>query len=670
MVLQKRCWLLLLPLLLLLLLLLFSAPARAEVYDDYRVLALYSDGSSLDDAPFSDAQQICAGLQQLSGITAEQCALYGIPYYSETVKEDLEAAVGAYFADSTATTLNILYYSGHGSYHKDRGSFLAISAKPLYDDQWSADELFSLLSGLPGDYLLLLDCCNSGGVAEPFRSETRSRSQEPADQAALLDGFLSAAAAAEQEAEAEQQRPALRSRGSRSGSCKYKLLMAAHAWQSSWQPSNGETEMGAFTCALLNGMGYSQSAAAAGATYATYAADADCDSDLTLSELYRWVKNENYSSLTCAYPQNDPTPLFSYRSGCGAIVAAAVTAGQIVPAAAGQEIRVNVQALQDCDVTIQAILTLDFTFNSSFQPFDKLSPYAFAAYCETELPALTSGEDAVARLTVDTSGLSAQTCFLRLWARTPSGDTETLLLPFQVMTESSKPADASAFTLLASSPTLSLAQNDSGSRELRLRVRFDSDRTFAPPDHGMPSFPFVPASGCLLSCRITDEDGAVVARPLERKLAAYLFSEEDTTRSQQYYYGYEEFCWDGRADGAFLPGGWYTIIFTAEYFDSAGRRVAVKQASADVFLTSPGDQTLVNDTGSDLSGQLLLAAYEQQTLLKAWQERALLELPAGSSFAWSAKNLPDTCDTADRVCAFYLDDDGRPLLPLSFIVLR
>ncbi len=197
---------------------------------------------------------------------------YGITFS----REALRAAIQATFAGATENDVSLLYISTHGefntAYNNPEGR-LYLSDGSL-EDQVTAQELGAMLDEIEGVKVLLVDACNSGaligkGVSPKVGSARVTRAFQTDD---------------------------------------YKVLTSSGASEPSWYwgaqgfyavPPGGSY----FTTALALGAGY----------LGTFAADANKDGKITLTEMYNHLLATQAGSTAQMFPQDDSFPLIVYE---------------------------------------------------------------------------------------------------------------------------------------------------------------------------------------------------------------------------------------------------------------------------------------------------------------------------------------------------------------------
>ena len=201
-------------------------------------------------------------------------------------RDEVLAAIREVFAEAREADTSLVYITCHGYYRAGMTFFLMADGSVL-----SAADLERELRRIPGEIILLLDCCGSGGViGEAGTTED------------LLDGVMHIFQGAVGNASA---------RGS-----KYRIIASAHLDQDSYRIGFGENGMSTvFARALCDAAGWNMDRSAP----SSLNADVDYDGAITLSELgnyllkrVTWYLNRAgaYAQTVCIYPAHDPSIVF------------------------------------------------------------------------------------------------------------------------------------------------------------------------------------------------------------------------------------------------------------------------------------------------------------------------------------------------------------------------
>lgn len=200
------------------------------------------------------------------------------------------AAIRKAFEEATEEDVSLVYITCHGFYQAGMTFFLMADGSVL-----SAADLERALRQVPGEIILLADCCGSGGLLG-----------EAGDTEDLLEGITSVF------------------QGSNGGASirgsKFKVIASAKLDQDSHRisfHSDGASGMATvFARALCDAMGWSMERNAASAMKA----DVNYDGKVTLSELGNYLKRRvtwylnlagDYTQTVCVYPALDNSVVFA-----------------------------------------------------------------------------------------------------------------------------------------------------------------------------------------------------------------------------------------------------------------------------------------------------------------------------------------------------------------------
>lgn len=265
--------------LILLLLLIFSPRVLAETSGARRVLII---GNS-DYIITSKLRGVKADLPRLYNMFEnnyfDQGPMDEIRVLEDAGKKEILYEINDFFSQARPGDTSYIYYGGHGYYSNfaQQSYLVGVDLTGL-----SVGELEENLSRLAGDFVLILDCCHSGGFI--------ARGQE----AGGLDFS--------QEARPEEfNQEVLRTFGlkarSNFRSSKYKVLTASGLEEQSYERNfSGDWGWGGiFTKQLLLAMGYESS----------FEADRNNDGYLSLEEVYDYCSERVARSNVQVYPRDD-----------------------------------------------------------------------------------------------------------------------------------------------------------------------------------------------------------------------------------------------------------------------------------------------------------------------------------------------------------------------------
>jgi len=214
---------------------------------------------------------------------------YSVSMLMDASRDSVLAAIRRAFASAREDDTSLLYITCHGFYRAGMTFFLMADGSVL-----SASDLERELRAVPGEIILLIDCCGSGGVLGEFGS--------PDDILRGITGVFSGAAG-----------PAS-VRGS-----KYRVVASAYLDQDSYRISFGDGMSTVFARALCDAAGWNMDRNAPSAMNA----DANYDAHITLDELSTYLSRRvawylnlagDYAQSVCVYPENDPSVVFARTS--------------------------------------------------------------------------------------------------------------------------------------------------------------------------------------------------------------------------------------------------------------------------------------------------------------------------------------------------------------------
>ena len=276
---------------------------------------IYAVGdSSLKTGPSEDVAALTATLQKtdqfkdgngsIESIGIEQNsqkdALNG-----EDGKEGLWDKIDAIAEKSTADSLTVIYYSGHGGTEKSGTSYLALQG----ENNISAKTLREHLRKFSGKVLVIIDACHSSGnIMLSDLGEEGSSSDACVDYNG--EAFASELSAIENTTDGENDGPLL------------YFITAANRAETALQSN---TYGGMLTAALENALGHDRKVE----SYSTYAADTTTktgansrdgyagDGQITMTELVDYYSRTVLVSTSVMFPQQDDTVLFTYSADAG-----------------------------------------------------------------------------------------------------------------------------------------------------------------------------------------------------------------------------------------------------------------------------------------------------------------------------------------------------------------
>lgn len=215
---------------------------------------------------------------------------YSVATLMDAPRDGVISAIRRTFASAREDDTSLIYITCHGFYQAGMTFFLMADGSVL-----SASDLERELRAIPGEIILLVDCCSSGGVlAEAGSADDLLRG--------VTNAFYGVAGPAS-------------IRGS-----KYRVIASAFLDQDSYRlsfPGGGTSTV--FARALCDAAGWNMDRMAPSAMNA----DKNYDSFITMNELSAYLSRRvmwylrlagNYTQSVCAYPSDDPTVVFA-RTG-------------------------------------------------------------------------------------------------------------------------------------------------------------------------------------------------------------------------------------------------------------------------------------------------------------------------------------------------------------------
>lgn len=240
--------------------------------------------NDLSPGPENDGENFCRILSQAYG---EEIDIVSLEKGSAQSVKSLTQVIRDTYADSDADDVNYFFYSGHGG---PQGMMLESN------EYLSAKSLAQAFSDVKGTNFLVFDCCYSGNLI------TRDFQQE-----SFMDLFV------------REFRESLSNMKSRSAitNNSFHVLAASEENELSMQSQMGDTGpvAGFFTCAVSAGCGvdFTKVSRQDGYSY-TAMADGNRDGNITLDELYHYVRSVLHASHATVWPEEDSTVFIPIRS--------------------------------------------------------------------------------------------------------------------------------------------------------------------------------------------------------------------------------------------------------------------------------------------------------------------------------------------------------------------
>lgn len=221
---------------------------------------------------------------------------YGVTKKANLTAGGIISTINGVFGAATENDVSLFYYSGHGL---QSSSTTYLGSLCGSDNNFvTPTQLRNALDKVKGKKIVLIDACHSGNmIGKSIGGKTLTEQQINQK---ITSSFINAFAG-----------------GSKSNLAagNYYVLVAAHSTQTSVEVtySGSSRSVGLFTYAFCRGAGYnelSQSATSLGA-------DANGDKQLTLSEMYNYVRSyvsqQGFSQQTQVYPSGSSMVLFGRK---------------------------------------------------------------------------------------------------------------------------------------------------------------------------------------------------------------------------------------------------------------------------------------------------------------------------------------------------------------------
>ncbi len=251
----------------------------------------YTGTSSALTGPGNDSAAMVYMLNYMSA------SAYNIGRFTDLSAADIQSKISYAFNGAQDNDVSLFYYSGHGT---SNGSLVGDDMRYV-----SPSTLRSWLDQIPGKKIVIIDACHSGYMIGKDGSVTVAAEEDN-----LSDREIEARAAEFVDAFMEGF-----SGGSRANlaASNYYVLCACAGNQLSWE-SRG---FGYFTSALTEGCGWNERTSS---WLSTLAADSNYDQQISLSELYQYLRRyydgsvvsggQRYYYNVQAYPSGSSFVLF------------------------------------------------------------------------------------------------------------------------------------------------------------------------------------------------------------------------------------------------------------------------------------------------------------------------------------------------------------------------
>ena len=233
---------------------------------------------------------------------------FGVKLLKNATSSQMLSAISSYLAKgSKDNDVSVFYYSGHGcndNGHGYQGALCGIKCE-VKNDFVTTKQLATALKKVKGRVIVLVDACHSGAMIGRKGAGMRSTADADAFAQSFIDE-LSGDTITVKTFDASGKACELKK-------SKFVVLVAAGFWQSSYDcyGEYGNYWQGAYTAALVKGMGFKYPS---GASKSTMPADTNGDNQASLKELYKYVKKTvdgwGYPQTTKYYASNTNEVLF------------------------------------------------------------------------------------------------------------------------------------------------------------------------------------------------------------------------------------------------------------------------------------------------------------------------------------------------------------------------
>lgn len=237
----------------------------------YRALLIgnknYQSGYESLEGSFNDLDRMESTLRK-SRFGENSSTFESIVKEKDLTSKEMISSIEEHLSDVKEGDITYFYYSGHGGKdHLNRSSLVGVDRGFL-----SVDELEKALNKVPGQKVVILDACNSGGfIAKGDMLGAKN-----------LDDFN------------EGVIEVFRSRLGYLNSNGYKVITASSSDESSYEIRYPDGWGGEFTRKFTDGAGYK-----------SLLSDIDKDGEVTLSEIYSYTSLNVRESSVRVFPSND-----------------------------------------------------------------------------------------------------------------------------------------------------------------------------------------------------------------------------------------------------------------------------------------------------------------------------------------------------------------------------
>lgn len=261
------------------------APAEASTTAGNAVL-FFSGDSNLGTVPMEDAMCLKRGLDALDQFSPQDTHLLDLSSGDDQAADKLKAKMDEVFGNNTDDTVSVLYYSGHGGVLADGSSFLGLGLANV-----TAADLRNWLSEYDGTFLIVLDCCFSGGMLMDAEAEGGDLAQSLAEALTVSEGA--------------------------GYDPRFHVISAANSVETSMQTILGGQ--------LATVFGYAIGVDRFHDNYHTVGGDENGDKEITLAEMEQFFSTQAVYSQPQFYPHGCTDTLFTYYENSDTLTAPTFT---------------------------------------------------------------------------------------------------------------------------------------------------------------------------------------------------------------------------------------------------------------------------------------------------------------------------------------------------------
>lgn len=556
-----------------------------------KALLTYSYNTDLGDSPKEDCEALKETLGRTDNFSRDNVEIAGLDFTAGDTKEKFKQKLDTMFKDNTDESISLVYYSGHGSCAVDGSSSMAISESVYLP----AKEFKSWLSEYKGKFIVLFDCCFSGGMFYGLRRPADGQSE--GNVAQTQDD---ADKVAQQFANELSENNTANTGGASAGTgyeYRYNIFAAASRVEYSWQSSYLG---GQLTVSFCHGLGYDRCETA----YDNYAADYDGNHEITMKEMAKFFKKQAMDSSPVMYPENSDEVLFKYSGGTSALFDADFKIKQVTLRETDDSnfyemtVSADIRNLSDTDRKFNACVfsedyraALEYPGGVDDLGEARTDTEEYVRLYENKPIEIKANAEGTLTLTGKVSKdkvKDSDLMYLRIWCE---DDNKNFISPYEnyifgVKTENNDNESISRDALQIKSPYQVESPQEATlvSESLPITVVFDTEHTNK-----------TGYAGCRLTLKAykvdddgnksADDKGTVIYEDVQPIYSHYEMS------SDKKYSSTYEYVWDMREDGQALSDGIYKLELTCKYLD--GTEGETKTVSTYVNKTAdPGIKTI------------------------------------------------------------------------------